>query len=130
MRRGTGTYPPGWPDFARALKEAAGWCCARCHHPHDTAAGYMLTVHHLTMAKDEPFEHWWAFAVLCQRCHLHVQSKVIMERVWLFDHSAWFRAHVAGYYAHLRGLPDDRASVEANMDDLLDWTKLPEVRCA
>lgn len=31
----TGDYPPDWADISTAVKEAAGWCCVRCGHPHD-----------------------------------------------------------------------------------------------
>lgn len=75
-RRGIGVYPPGWPEFARQVKDEAGWRCVRCQHPHDHASGHVLTVHHLTLDKAEPFEHWWAFAALCQRCHLSIQARV------------------------------------------------------
>src|SRR5262249_19657034 len=89
--KGTAAYPAGWPDFARALKDACGWACIRCGHPHDPKAGYCLTVHHLTMDKAEPFAHWWAFLPLCQRCHLKIQHKVVLDRPWVFGHSAWFK---------------------------------------
>lgn len=119
MRRGTGEYPEGWDEFARQLKEQAGWKCIRCGHPHDPASGHTLTVHHVTMDKAEPFDHWWAFLVLCQVCHLQIQAKVVMERVWYLPHSEWFRPYVAGYYARLYGLPDDREYVTANLDYLI-----------
>lgn len=28
-------YPPDWDEIASAIKEAAGWRCIRCGHPHD-----------------------------------------------------------------------------------------------
>ena len=28
-------YPPEWPAVALATKEAAGWRCVRCGHPHE-----------------------------------------------------------------------------------------------
>lgn len=118
-RKGIGEYPEGGAEFANQLKEQAGWKCTRCGHPHEPKAGYTLTVHHATMNKAEPFEHWWAFLVLCQRCHLTIQSKVVLERPWFLEHSAWFRPFAAGYYAHCQGLPDDREYVMAHMDELL-----------
>lgn len=119
MRKGYGDYPQGWKEYAARLKEEAGWKCVRCAHPHDPPTGYTLTVHHLTMNKSEPFGNWWAFAPLCQRCHLHIQAKVVMERVWMFDHSEWFKPYVAGYYAYHAGLPHDRESVTARMNEYL-----------
>jgi len=71
------------------------------------------------MNKAEPFEHWWAFAVLCQVCHLQIQAKVVMERIWYLPHSAWFAPFAAGYYANQLGLPDDRESVLTNLDHLI-----------
>lgn len=115
----TGEYPEGWPEFARKLKEEAGWECIRCQHPHDPKNGYTLTVHHLTANKAEPFEHWWAFAALCQRCHLSIQGRVIMARIWYLPHSAWFMPYAAGYYAYQFGLPDDFENVMANIDKYL-----------
>lgn len=114
---GTGTYPAEWKAIAQAVKDAAGWVCVRCQHPHDPATGYCLTVHHLTGEKDNC--RWWNLAALCQRCHLHIQAKVIMERVWMWEHSAWFKPYVAGYYAFQYGLPDDRESVGAHIDELI-----------
>ena len=98
-RKGYGEYPPGWKEFSRKLKEEAGWKCIRCQHPHDPKSGHTLTVHHATMNKAEAFEHWWAFLVLCQRCHLQIQAKVILERPWLLEHSEWFKPYVGGWAA-------------------------------
>lgn len=112
-----GEYPPDWPAIAKAVKDAAGWRCVRCGHPHAPAAGRTLTVHHLTCDKSQC--QWWNLPALCQACHLTVQGKVIMARPWMFEHSAWFRPYVAGYYAHLHGRPDDRAYVLAHLDELI-----------
>ena len=71
------------------------------------------------MNKAEPFEHWWAFLVLCQVCHLTIQAKVIMERPWLYEHTPWFRPYAAGFYAHINGLPEDREYVMTHLDELL-----------
>ena len=118
-RKGTGAYPPDWKDFARAVKDEAGWRCVRCDHPHDPQAGYCLTVHHLTMRKDDC--RWWNLAALCQRCHLSIQHRVNMDRPWVMtEHSAWFRPYVAGYYAwKYRGEELSRAEVMARLDELL-----------
>lgn len=119
MRRGIGEYPPGWAEFTLKLKEDSGWKCERCGAPNDYESGHVLTVHHLTMNKAEPFEHWYAFAVLCQRCHLHIQAKVVMERFWFLPHSTWFKPHVAGYYAQLLGLPYSRIYITENSDEII-----------
>lgn len=117
-RHSTGDYPPDWANIARGVKEAAGWKCVRCGHEHDPAAGYTLTVHHLDM--DPSNCRWWNIPALCQRCHLQIQARVVMERPWLFEHSAWFRPYVAGYYAyHLLGEDLSREEVEARMEALL-----------
>lgn len=117
MRPSTGEYPPDWPEIAKSVKDAAGWKCVRCGHPHDTKAGYMLTVHHLDLNKSNCA--WWNIPALCQRCHLRIQGKVVMEQVWFMPHSGWFKPYVAGYYAHRFGHPEDRKWIEAHLDDLI-----------
>lgn len=82
-RTGTGDYPADWLVIAKRVKDAAGWCCIRCAHPHDPVVGYTLTVHHLDLNKSNC--EWWNLAALCQRCHLHIQAKVIMERPYMGD---------------------------------------------
>ena len=121
MRKGTGQYPEGWPAFAKRLKDEAGWTCVRCQHPHDPASGHTLTVHHATMAKDEPFAHWWAFWVLCQKCHLSIQARVYLDRPWVMaEHSEWAKPFIAGFYAwKYAGLDLDRDEVMARLDELL-----------
>ena len=95
--KGTGNYPPNWKAIAYAVKEKAGWKCERCGHAHDPKTGYSLTVHHLDGNKSncEP----WNLAALCQRCHLHIQGKVVMAQYYMFEHSPWMKPHVEGYYA-------------------------------
>lgn len=117
MNTTTDSYPANWREIADAVKEEAGWRCIRCGHPHDPATGYTLTVHHLDGVKSNCA--WHNLAALCQRCHLTIQAKVVMERVWYLPHSEWIRPYVAGYYAHRFGLPDDRESVLANVDALI-----------
>jgi hypothetical protein len=57
----------------------------------------ILTVHHLTMDKGDL--RWWNLASLCQRCHLQIQGKVQMARVYPWAHSEWFKPYAAGWYA-------------------------------
>lgn len=116
-RKSTGEYPPNWNEIAKRTKDEAGWKCLRCGHDHDPKAGYCLTVHHLDLNPSNC--RWWNLPALCQRCHLKIQSKVIMERVWYLPHSDWFRPFVAGYYAFHNGLPDDRQFVDSNTDRLI-----------
>jgi hypothetical protein len=79
----------------------------------------ILTVHHLDEIKANC--RWWNLAPLCQRCHLRVQGRVLMERVWPWEHTAWFRPYVAGFYAHTYlGQDLGREAVEARLDELLD----------
>jgi hypothetical protein len=101
-RKSTGEYPPEWDQVARAVKDAANWRCIRCGHRHDPETGYTLTVHHLDICPDNCA--WWNCAALCQRCHLHIQGKVIMEQPYMFPHSKWFRPYVGAYYAVQSGL--------------------------
>lgn len=117
IRKSTGVYPENWPEIAQAVKDAAGWKCVRCGHPHDRESGHVLTVHHADMCPNHC--QWWNLLPLCQKCHLYIQGKVIMERVWILPHSDWFRPFIAGYYAHQFGLNEERAWVEAHADDLI-----------
>lgn len=121
-RHSSNGYTSDWPAVAQACKEAAGWKCVRCGHYHDRESGHVLTVHHLDM--NPANNAWWNLAALCQKCHLHIQAKVVMDRPYMFEHSEWFRPYVAGYYAHLRGLPEDRDYVVAHLDELLTLTEL------
>lgn len=102
QRHSTSDYPANWSEIAQAVKNAAEWRCVRCGHEHDIPAGYMLTVHHLDGVKSHCA--WHNLAALCQRCHLVVQAKVIMERNWMFDHTPWFQVYVAAYYGVRAGL--------------------------
>lgn len=117
-RSSTGEYPPDWPQIAQHIKEIADWKCVRCGHKHDAKTGYVLTVHHLDLNPANCA--WWNIPALCQRCHLTIQAKVVMEQYWAFEHSEWFQPYVAGYYAHLNGQPDDREYVMAHLDELLE----------
>ena len=116
-RKSTGEYPEDWPEIAKRVKAEAGWTCIRCSHPHDPANGYTLTVHHLDINPANC--EWWNLAALCQRCHLTIQAKVVMEQPWMFEHSEWFKPYVAGYYAAVRGLPTDRQYVMDRIDELV-----------
>ena len=119
-----GDYPPNWPQIAQQCKADAGWKCVRCGHPHDPTTGHTLTVHHIDGNKANC--QWFNLASLCQRCHLHIQAKVIIEQPYLFEHSDWFKPYVAGYYANQHGLPTNRDFVMANLDYLLHINDMPE----
>lgn len=98
-------YPKGWPEFARQVKEECAWKCERCGHANDLASRHVLTVHHLTNNKQQPFTDRWAFAGLCQRCHLKVQARVKMDQMFfadILDVSPWFKPHLEGYLASLK----------------------------
>jgi hypothetical protein len=79
----------------------------------------ILTVHHLDGNKANC--RWWNLASLCQRCHLTVQGRVRMERVWPWEHTDWFKPYVAGFYA-FSYLGEDltREQVDSRLDELLD----------
>lgn len=137
-----GRYPDGWPAIAARVKDAASWRCIRCNHPHDpqgvipcdalcthpngaqlrAATGLplrrSLTVHHLTGDKSD--SRWWNLLALCQACHLSVQARVIPERPWLWEHTAWFRPYVAGFYAwYYGGLDITRQEAERHAERYL-----------
>ena len=116
-RKSTGDYPENWDEIAKAVKDEANWKCVRCAHIHAPEDGYTLTVHHLDLNPANCA--WWNIPALCQRCHLTIQNKVVLERRWMFEHSEWFKPYVAGYYAHLTGLIETKDYVLANLKDLL-----------
>ncbi len=118
-RPSTGEYPANWIEIARQTKNDAGNKCVRCGHHHDTEAGYMLTVHHIDLNKSNC--EWWNLAALCQRCHLQIQHKVVIERTFMFEHSDWFKPYAAGYYAFKHNLPHDKEFVMQHLDQLLDF---------
>jgi hypothetical protein len=61
------------------------------------AAWRILTVHHLNGNKADC--RWWNLAALCQRCHLTIQGRVVMDRAFILEHSEWFKPYAAGFYA-------------------------------
>lgn len=82
------------------------------------ASWRILTVHHLNGRKHDL--RWWNLISVCQRCHLWLQRRVIMERVYPFEHDEYFKPHAAGWYAYAyRGENLTRAQTEARMDELL-----------
>ena len=136
-----GRYPDNWGDIAKAVKDAAGWRCVRCGHPHETPAERVpcdercdparhtgglndgkqrvLTVHHLNNDKSDI--RWWNLLPLCQVCHLQIQAKVIVDRPYrMFEHSGWFKIYVAGFYAwKYLGREITRQEARFYMDELL-----------
>lgn len=111
-------YPENWAAIAHGVKEKARWRCIRCDHPHDTPAGYMLTVHHFN--GDKANCHWWNLLALCQGCHLRFQARVNPEQPYMFEHSDWLKPYVAGFYAwKYDGLQLTRGQVEARLEELL-----------
>lgn len=78
----------------------------------------ILTVHHLNGDKADC--RWWNLAALCQRCHLTIQGRVQLERVYPWEHSHWFKPYAAGWYAHAYlGQDITRDEAEARLDELL-----------
>lgn len=97
------------PETARLARPEAQW--------------RILTVHHLNQRKADC--RWWNLVALCQRCHLQIQGKVQMARVWPWEHSDWFKPYVAGYYAATYLDEElERPEVEARMDELLDLERV------
>ena len=100
---GKGPYPADWTEIASRVKDAAGWRCERCGHPHETSIARvecndrcthvadskqrMLTVHHLDMnpANCKPSN----LVALCQSCHLSIQSRVDWLQSYMFDLPDW-----------------------------------------
>ena len=84
-------YPENWHAIARRVKDAAGWCCEQCGHPHEPAQGYTLTVHHID---GNTFNNAPANLVaLCQRCHLAIHGRkcVVGQRMFAFARPRWLQ---------------------------------------
>jgi hypothetical protein len=120
-RKSISDYPVDWHVIAYKVKVDANWKCVRCGHIHDPQVGYCLTVHHLDL--DPQNCEWWNCPALCQRCHLSIQGRVIMERPFMFEHTDWFKPYVAGYYAHVHGLPEYKEYVMNHLEELLEYGK-------
>lgn len=115
LRYGTG--PEFDPREAPMLGQPAGLLVSVALSPVQ-ARWRILTVHHLDGVKRNL--RWWNLVATCQRCHLQIQGKVQMARVWPWEHSTWFRPYVAGYYASVYlGEELERPEVEARLDELL-----------
>lgn len=89
-------YPDNWSEIAQRVKDAAGWRCEHCGHPHDPGSGYTLTVHHLDSDKTNCSDD--NLVALCQRCHLHWQARYLPAQLWLpgIEPPGWMvRRHLA-----------------------------------
>lgn len=111
-------------------------CDSLCSHPRfdievmyeeETGEPYamwrILTVHHVNGVKTDC--RWWNLLSLCQRCHLRIQGRVILERAFIFEHSNWFKPYAAAWYS-LKYLSDEIAREEAisRQDELLGFERL------
>lgn len=84
----------------------------------------ILTVHHLNGVKHDC--RWWNLAALCQRCHLSIQGRVLMDRIYPWEHTDWFKPHAAGWYAWAYlGEELSREETMARLDELLDLERIP-----
>ncbi len=116
------TYPDGTQEVitAKFWHDGERFRYIFCEGPYSRieAQWRILTVHHLD--GDKTNCRWWNLAALCQRCHLTIQGRVQMARVWPWEHTDWFKPYVAGYYAHVY-LGEDltRAEIDARLDELL-----------
>lgn len=140
------------PPIKDLVRERAGHRCVRCGHPYRKGLGdrgwspcdshcthkldtdgifddvpwsrwRILTVHHLNGVKADC--RWWNLVALCQRCHLSIQGRVVMERAFILEHSEWFKPYAAGWYA-AKYLEEEwtREDVLEHMNGLLDLERL------
>ena len=106
----------GWHDAFPATGEA--WGAAVYAAGQGRARYRILTVHHLD--EDKANCRWWNLVALCQRCHLRMQKRVVMDRPYHYEHSEWFQPYAAAFYA-FKYLGEDlsRAEVMARLPELL-----------
>lgn len=82
----------------------------------------ILTVHHLGEKYDC---RWFMLVSLCQRCHLQVQAKVQMNRVWPWEHSDWFKPFAAAWYSWVyEGCEISYEEAVERMDELLAYERM------
>jgi hypothetical protein len=64
---------------------------------------------------------WWNLLPLCQKCHLSIQARVVLDRPWVMaEHSEWFKPYAAGFYAQkYLGQELSREEAVARLDELL-----------
>lgn len=103
MGKFSGDYAKDWGYIATRLKERHNWRCERCGHQHNVVTGHVLTIHHLDGNKSNNAD--WNLACLCQRCHLHIQGKVLMSQFYMFEHTDWMKPHVEGYLSSINTYP-------------------------
>ena len=86
----------------------------------------ILTCHHLD--EDKANCRWWNLLAACQRCHLSLQRRVVMDRPWNFEHKDYFKPYAAAFYGW-KYLGEDltREETMARLDELLAlerrWTQ-------
>jgi hypothetical protein len=112
----------GWTSFD-PTPEACGPAVMAVAPARVEAQWRILAVHHLDSVKGNC--RWWNLPALCQRCHLTIQGRVVMERAFIFEHSPWFRPYAAGWYAwKYEGCEITREEAEADIDRLLALERL------
>lgn len=116
-------------DLTRGAHLKTGWISQatleQLAEPTSLAARYALPkgalnygVHHFDADKSN--NRWWNLMPLCNFCHLKIQSSVIPERQWLFEHSEWAKIYVAGFYAYwFAAANPSRELVEEHIDVFL-----------
>ena len=115
--------PFRWDDM---VMPAGGLPHGEVPEPDRYAQWRILTVHHLNGIKWDC--RWWNLAALCQRCHLTIQGRVIMERVWVWEHTEWFKPHAAGWYASdYLGEELTREETMERLEELLALERVGEI---
>jgi len=118
MRRFTNDYNPDGKAKRLAARASVGFKCIRCGSP--SVPGKILTTHHFD--GDKSNDEWWNLLPLCQVCHLQIQGKVDPHQPWMFEHSAWLKPYVAGFYANkYEGRKITREEAVSRLDELLAY---------
>lgn len=90
-----GTYPYNWKEIAIREKEYHDYHCICCGKHHKDK-GHITTVHHLDM--NCSLCEWFNLAVLCQKCHLKIQNKIIWINLSYKECPDYLKSHWIGYW--------------------------------
>lgn len=120
----TGSWGKPINELALLAGETAKDYARLCRPGHQIFAQWRIgTVHHFDGNKANCA--WYNLLALCQRCHLQIQCRVNPQQPYMFEHSAWAKPYVAGFYAKKYENRDiTREQAVEEMDRLLAYERI------